>query len=288
MVAITQQTTAITQQTTATAQQEEDTLSFDLGLPPPTFVDKYEEREYIKQRLALAYRVIANLGLCEGASGHLTSRDPVDPSSFWVTPYGLHFSRLKASDLLLISHSGAVIAGGHPSRQMYNPAGYIIHSAIHAARPDVQSIVHCHSPSGKAFSTLGRPLPYYTQDSAVFWDDVGLYGHHGGVVLDSQESGEIVKAMGKKKAVILQNHGLLTAGGCIESAVAWFMLLENECRCVLAAESAAAMTGQKPISISAEVAEYSWRETGFEAAGRFEAMPFFDLVEEDCAGAHLK
>ncbi|ODN80028.1 hypothetical protein L202_03890 [Cryptococcus amylolentus CBS 6039] len=275
-----------TAEATMTLAREEENLSFDFGPPPPTFTDKLEERAYIKERLALAYRVIAREHLCEGASGHLTSRDSVDPSSFWVVPYGLHFSRVKASDLLLVSHSGAVIAGGHPSRQSYNSAAYIIHSAIHAARPDIKSIVHCHSPSGKAFSTLGRPLPYYTQDSAVFYNDVGLYGQHGGVVLNSKESREIVKAMGEKKAVILQNHGLLAAGGCIESAVAWFMLLENECRCVLAAEAAAAMTGQKPISLSPEVAEFTWRETGTEAGGRFEGMPFFDLVEEECAGAH--
>jgi ribulose-5-phosphate 4-epimerase/fuculose-1-phosphate aldolase len=84
--------------------------------------------------------------------------------------------------------------------------------------------VHAHTPHGKAFSTLGRPLPYYTQDSAVFWDDCALYAAHGGVVLSARESGEIVAALGAKKSAILQNHGLLAAGGCIESAVAWFML----------------------------------------------------------------
>jgi ribulose-5-phosphate 4-epimerase/fuculose-1-phosphate aldolase len=160
----------------------------------------------------------------EGASGHLTSRDPVDPSSFWVNPYGLHFSLMTSSDLLLVSHAGVVLSGGHPSRQKYNAAAWVIHSAIHSARPDVQSVVHAHSPSGKAFSTLGRELPMYTQDAAAFWGDLGLYHHHGGVVLSEDESGQIVQALGGKKAVILQNHGLLTVGGCIESALAWFML----------------------------------------------------------------
>ncbi|WVQ82240.1 hypothetical protein IAT38_004368 [Cryptococcus sp. DSM 104549] len=274
--------------TTEIINNPAEVLSFDFGPPPPTFTDKYEEREYVKERLALAYRVMAREGLCEGASGHLTSRDPVDRTSFWVNPYGLHFSRMTASDLLLIDHSGRIIAGGHPSRQRYNSAAYVIHSAIHAARPDVDSVCHAHSPHGKAFSTLGRQLPFYTQDSAVFYGDLAVYKAHGGVVLSSKESGEIVEALGEKKAIILQNHGLLTAGGCIESAVAWFMLLENECRCVLMAEAAAAMTGTRPISLTPEVAEFTWKETGFEAAGRFEAMPFFDLVEEECGGAHRK
>ena len=141
-----------------------------------------------------------------------------------MNPYGLHFSRMKASDLLLVNHKGQVIGGGHPQRQRYNAAAFVIHSAIHAARPDVDSAVHVHSPAGKAFSTLARPLPFYTQDSAVFWDDIGLYNDHGGVVLDGQEAEEIVESLGKKKAVVLQNHGILTVGGSIEAAVAWFYL----------------------------------------------------------------
>ncbi|OCF40446.1 hypothetical protein I317_05749 [Kwoniella heveanensis CBS 569] len=200
-----------------------DHMSFDFGPPAPTFDDKYEEREYVKQRLALAYRVIAREGMCEGASGHLTSRDPIDRDRFWVNPYGLHFSRMTASDLLMVDHHGKIVMGGKPDRQRYNAAAFVIHSAIHAARPDVDSVVHAHSPYGKAFSTLGRNLPFYTQDSALFWNDIKLYAAHGGVVLSAKESGEIVGSLGKKKALIMQNHGLLTVGGCIESAVAWFM-----------------------------------------------------------------
>ncbi|WWD02702.1 hypothetical protein V865_000743 [Kwoniella europaea PYCC6329] len=263
-------------------------LSFDFGPPPPTFADKYAEREYVKERLALAYRVIAREGMCEGASGHLTSRDPVDRECFWVNPYGLHFSRMTSSDLLLVDHHGKIVAGGKPHQQRYNAAAFIIHSAIHAARPEIDSVVHTHSPYGKAFSTLGRNLPFYSQDSAVFYNDVELYDNHNGVVLSKNESQMIIDKIGGKKALIMQNHGLLTVGGCIESAVAWFMLLENECRTILTAEAAAAMTGSKPISISSEVAEFTQREIGTEEAGRFEALPFFDLVEEECGGAHRK
>jgi ribulose-5-phosphate 4-epimerase/fuculose-1-phosphate aldolase len=131
---------------------------------------------------------------------------------------------MTASDLLLVNHQGKIIGGGKPDRQRYNAAAFVIHSAIHAARPDVDSAVHVHSPWGKAFSTLGRNLPLYTQDSATFYDDIALYANHGGVVLDSQESEEIVNSLGGKKALIMQNHGILTVGGSIEAAVAWFYL----------------------------------------------------------------
>ena len=131
---------------------------------------------------------------------------------------------MTASDLLLIDHQGKILAGGKPDRQRYNSAAFVIHSAIHEARPDVESVVHAHSPSGKAFACQGRLLPMYTQDAAMFYNDHALYDEFGGVVLSSKESGEIVKAMGEKKALILRNHGLLTVGGCIESATAWFMM----------------------------------------------------------------
>lgn len=130
---------------------------------------------------------------------------------------------MTASRLLRVSHDGKILEGGSEGA-IFNSAGFVIHSAIHAARPDVDAIVHAHCPYGKAFSMLGRDLPFYSQDSASFWNDIALYGHHGGIVLSAKESGAICGALGQKKALILQNHGNLTVGGSIESAVAWFML----------------------------------------------------------------
>ncbi len=86
---------------------------------------------------------------------------------------------------------------------------------------------HSHSPYGKAWSVLRKPLPFYTQDSCVFWNDVGLYDKFGGVVLDMSESARICQAIGSKKAVIMANHGLLTVGEHIESATAWFIAVSG-------------------------------------------------------------
>lgn len=164
---------------------------------------------------------------------------------------------MTASALLLVSHTGEVLDGGLPGRKSYNQAAFVIHSAIHSARPEVNSVVHAHSPAGKAWSTLGRDFPYYTQDSAVFYNDIGRYGAHGGVVLDDGEAQAIIDSIGTRKAVVMQNHGILTVGGCIESAVAWFYLLEKELACVLTAEAAAAMSSFKPIQLDAAAAEFS-------------------------------
>jgi ribulose-5-phosphate 4-epimerase/fuculose-1-phosphate aldolase len=96
-----------------------------------------------------------------------------------------------------------------------------IHSAIHKARPEVQAICHSHSVYGKAYSALGKPLPITTQDSCAFFNDVALLNNFGGVVIEEKESGSIAVALEDKKAIILQNHGILTVGATIDSAVAW-------------------------------------------------------------------
>ena len=86
---------------------------------PPTFSDPYEERAYLKHRLALAFRVFARHGLAEGVAGHITLRDPVDPTSFWVNPFGTHFSFIRDEDLIRVDHEGKVIEGGKNKRLNY-------------------------------------------------------------------------------------------------------------------------------------------------------------------------
>lgn len=93
-------------------------------------------------------------------------QDPVDPTTFWVNPFGVAFSMIKASDLILVNEEGEVIDGG-PCR-LLNSAAYMIHSAIHQARPDVNAAAHSHSIYGRSFCSLGRTLDTITQDSCAF------------------------------------------------------------------------------------------------------------------------
>lgn len=86
---------------------------------PPTFTDKFEERAYLKHRLALAFRIFAQFGFAEGVAGHITVRDPVDPSSFWVNPFGMHFSMIRDEDLIRVDHEGKVVDGGKNRRLNY-------------------------------------------------------------------------------------------------------------------------------------------------------------------------
>ena len=139
-----------------------------LSLPkPPVFADKHEEREYLKGRLAAAFRIFGRYGFDEGVAGHITLRDPVEPSTFWVNPFGVAFSLIKRSDLIRVDAKGQVIDGGEC--RLLNTAAFMIHHAIHTARPDVHCAAHSHSIYGRSFCTLGRTIDMITQDSCSFY-----------------------------------------------------------------------------------------------------------------------
>lgn len=109
----------------------------------------------------------------EGAAGHISVRDPILAEHFWINPFFRSFKCLKVSDLVLVNAEGEVVEGGN--LHGINVAGFVIHSAVHKARPDVVAACHAHSIAGKAFSTLGIELDITTQDACAFWNDHAVY-----------------------------------------------------------------------------------------------------------------
>jgi len=252
---------------------------------PPKFDDPYEEREYMKGRLAAAFRIFGKYGFDEGVAGHITLRDPVDPNTFWVNPFGVAFSLIKKSDLIQVNEEGEIIDGGET--RLLNTAAYMIHSAIHQARPDVIAAAHSHSIYGRAFCSLGRTLDTITQDSCAFHDDHVLYGDFNGVVLAEVEGQNIAKCLGNKKAALLQNHGLLTVGRTIEEAVFWFVSLEKCCHAQLMADAAATGRGGETKKIGDEEARFKYKAVGSPLAGWFSAKPLFDVIHKETNGDYL-
>ncbi|EMD00788.1 hypothetical protein BAUCODRAFT_61287 [Baudoinia panamericana UAMH 10762] len=253
---------------------------------PPKFEDKYEERDYLKGRLAAAFRIFGKHGFDEGVAGHITLRDPVEPDTFWVNPFGVAFSHINKSDLIQVNSSGKVIDGGEV--RLLNTAAYMIHHAVHVARPDVQCAAHSHSIYGRTWCTLGRKIDALTQDSCAFYDDHVVYDSFNGVVLAEKEGKDIAKALGNKKAALLQNHGLLTVGKTIEEAVFWFLSLEKCCHSQLMAEAAAGSRGEKPIVIPHDQALYTRRTVGSSVAGWFSGKPQFDMIHRQTKGEYLQ
>ncbi|KAG9236413.1 class II aldolase/adducin N-terminal [Amylocarpus encephaloides] len=251
----------------------------------PTFTDPLKEREYQKGRLTLAFRIFAKFGFDEGVAGHITLRDPVEPTSFWVNPFGVAWSLLKSSDLIRVDHTGEVVDGG-PVR-LLNTAAFNIHHAVHSARPEINCVAHSHSIYGRSFSTLGRPLDTITQDSCAFHNDLAHYATFGGIVLEAQEGQDIANALGSNKAALLQNHGLLTCAKTIEAAIFWFMSLEKCCHAQLIADAAAAGRGGTTVKIGEEEAAYTYKTVGTELAGWFGAKPTFDVMTHEAGEGYL-
>jgi len=201
---------------------------------PPTFDSPEEQRQYEKQRLAAGFRVFALHGFDEGLAGHITLRDCIEPETFWVNPVGVHFSQIKASDLIRVDHSGKIVEGNAP----INNAAFAIHSRIHMARPDVNAVAHAHTTYGRAFSSLGILLEPISQDACVFYKNHGLFDEFTGVVAETDEGDMIAESLGKTTAVILQNHGLLTVGKSVDAAVSNFVMMDSCCQSQLLAQSA--------------------------------------------------
>ena len=174
----------------------------------PKFTDKKEERKWMLQHMAAAFRVFARKGYTEGTAGHISIRDPIDPNTFWINPLGKHFGLLKASDMVHVDHEGNILPDG--AQVAINAAGFSIHSALHHARPDVHAACHTHSVYGKAWSAMGKPLAMINQDVCTFYKSHAVYEDFGGVALEAEEGIHISKALGDGKGVILQTHGLLT------------------------------------------------------------------------------
>ncbi|KAL1306175.1 hypothetical protein AAFC00_004277 [Neodothiora populina] len=253
---------------------------------PPKFEDKHEEREYLKGRLAAAFRIFGKYGFDEGVAGHITIRDPVEPDTFWVNPFGLAFSLINKSDLIRVSEEGEVIEGG--AYRLLNTAAFMIHSAIHQARPDVMAAAHSHSLYARSFCTLGRLLDTITQDSCAFHNDHVVYESFNGIVLAAEEGHNIARCLGGKKAALLQNHGLLTVGRTVEEAVFWFISAEKCAHAQLMADAAAGGRGGQTIKIDEEDAQFTYNAIGTPSAGYFSAKPLFDVIAKETGEDYLQ
>jgi len=242
----------------------------ELTIPKrPVFDSPDEEQLHRKQRLAAGFRLFGKFGFEEGVAGHITARDPVEPETFWVNPLGMPFAHIRVRDLIRVNAQGDVVEGRH----QVNAAAFAIHSQIHQARPDVVAAAHSHSTYGRALSTLGELLDPMTQDVCAFYGDHGLFDDYTGVVTDIEEGKRIATALGEHKALILRNHGLLTVGRSVDSAVFWFITMERSCQVQLTAKAAGSV-----VRIDAEQARATHGQVGKEYVGWLAFQPLWDKI----------
>jgi ribulose-5-phosphate 4-epimerase/fuculose-1-phosphate aldolase len=186
-----------------------------------------ENVEQLKYKLALANRIVAMKDLDEGGiSGHISLRVPGSPGLFWVNPFGMLCEEVTPGNLIKVDANGNVVEGNHP----VNVAGFCIHSTIHEMYPDINCVVHTHSPWGTIFSALDIPLAPIDQNCCMFFENHAVYDEYNGPVIDLDDSEKLAGAIGDNKAVILRNHGTLTCGESVETAIMYMVALERACR----------------------------------------------------------
>ncbi|GME25160.1 arad-like aldolase epimerase [Neofusicoccum parvum] len=253
----------------------------------PLYSDMDKQRNFILSHMAAAFRVFARKGFTEGMSGHISTSKSLtpqpNPHTFWTNPLGKHFGQLKASDMILVDYDGKAI-GGNMTRPA-NAAGFLIHSAVHKARPDANAACHTHSKYGKAWSTFARPLEMLNQNVCYFYGDAqAVYKDCGGIVFSEAEGKRLAASLGPNgKGLILRNHGLLTVGHTVDEAAYLYTLMERSCEVQLMVEAAAA-NGVPKVLVPNEAAEYTFKMGADQESLYWEFQPDYDYEEEQCNG----
>jgi ribulose-5-phosphate 4-epimerase/fuculose-1-phosphate aldolase len=204
--------------------------------------------------LAACYRLVEMYGMSDMMANHVSARIPGEDGTYLINAYGMMYEEITASSLLKVDHEGHILSKPDFGGLDYgiNKAGAVIHSAIHAARPDVGCVIHTHSWATMAVSTLECGLLPITQTAMRFLK-IGYHDYEG-VVLNLDEQESIVRDLGSGEALILRNHGALTVGRTVGEAFNWMHRLELACRSQLAA-----MACNSPlVKVAQPVLEETW------------------------------
>lgn len=183
--------------------------------------------------LAAAYRLVALYGWDDLIFTHISARVPGPEHHFLINPYGMMFDEITASSLVKINLQGEKVM---PSDYPVNPAGFTIHSAIHAARPDAQCVMHTHSLNGVAVSAQKEGLLPISQQSSIVMSSLAYHDYEG-IALRDDEKPRLVTDLGENMFFMLRNHGLLTVGGSAADAFLSMYLFEAACLIQVRAQS---------------------------------------------------
>ncbi|MDD3763281.1 MAG: class II aldolase/adducin family protein [Nevskiales bacterium] len=183
------------------------------------------EEWQLRVDLAAAYRLVAAFGWDDLVFTHLSARVPGDHDHFLINPYGWTFDEITASSLVKVDLQARKVMD---SPHDINPAGFTIHSAVHAARPDAACVMHTHSLNGVAVSAQRRGLQPLSQQSLFVLASLGYHDYEG-VALNEAEKPRLVADLGNHSFLMLRNHGLLTVGGSVADAFLAMYLFEAAC-----------------------------------------------------------
>ena len=216
----------------------------------PDVKSQVDEAEWkLRVDLAACYRLVALYGWDDLIFTHISARVPGPEHHFLINPYGMTFDEITASSLVKIDHDARKVL---ESPYEINPAGFTIHSAIHAARDDAKCVLHTHSVNGVAVSAQkGGVLPL-SQQSTFVLSSLGYHDYEG-VALNADEKPRLVRDLGDKSFLMLRNHGILTVGPTVADAFLLMYLFEATCMIQVRAQAG----GGELIAIEPKVLEGS-------------------------------
>lgn len=189
-----------------------------------------------RRELAACYRLFDFLGWTEAIFNHITLRVPgPGPARYLINPFGLHYAEVTADNLVKIDVEGSDIEG---TGRAVNRAGFVIHGAIHAARPDAHCVMHVHTTAGCAVACKESGLRHDNFYSAMLFGQVGYHDYEG-VTTNLDEQPRIVRALSDHPYLILRNHGLLAVGGSVAEAFRRLWTLQRACEIQLASDAGA-------------------------------------------------
>ncbi|MGY8526963.1 class II aldolase/adducin family protein [Paracidovorax citrulli] len=221
----------------------------------PSMRERCSEAEWqARVDLAACYRLVELYGMADMMANHISVRVPEEDNAFLINPYGMMYEEITASCLIKVDHDGNILAKPDFGELNYgiNKAGYVIHSAVHHARPEVACVIHTHSWASMAVSSLECGLLPITQTAMRFLK-IGYHDYQG-VVLDTAEQASLIEDLGTGEALILRNHGAMTVGNTVGEAFNWMHRLELACRAQIGA-----MSCNTPLQeVGAQVLQETW------------------------------
>jgi ribulose-5-phosphate 4-epimerase/fuculose-1-phosphate aldolase len=214
----------------------------------------------LRQELAAVYRLVAHYGMTDLIFTHISVRLPGNEPRFLLNPYGLLFEEITASSLVVVDLEGNIL---EPTAFVVNPAGFVIHSAIHAARENAHAVLHTHTRAGCAVAATKEGLLPVNQMSLEFYNRVGYHDYEG-IALNVDEQDRLVTSLGDRPALILRNHGLLTVGESPREAFVRMYYLNRACEIQVSAGTAGTLSLPSP-----EVCEYTASQFAGDAASDY-------------------
>lgn len=244
---------AISATTTFTTPPNIDTAS------PMADQQHTDEELRLRRELAAVYRLVAHFRMTDLIFTHISLRLPGPEHHFLINPYGLLFEEITASNLVKVDLHGNPVA---PTPYPVNPAGFVIHSAIHAARPDAHCVLHTHTKAGCAVAAQRDGLLPVNQMSMEFHNRIGYHDYEG-VALNLDEQQRLVADIDDHPALVLRNHGLLTVGKTAAQAFLRMYYLERACEIQVTAQAGGAPLILPP----ADLCEHTARQLRGEEHG---------------------